>query len=220
MEISREFLIDFLNIGTFIQFVTALISTIYFKKYNNTILKYFSFILWYTFINEIVGILIVDYYSRFNAIIYNIYHVINFFFLFLIYREFINSNRLKKSIMFFILIYIMSFIINGFYENYLKEFQSIPYIIAASLMITTIILYFSELLNSEKVLNTNKNLLFWISVGLLIFFVGNIPFRIVRNYYTDLEGITILFLINIILTIIMNLCFIIGFIWSDSRQQY
>jgi len=120
----------------------------------------------------------------------------------------------------FIALYLISLIINGFYEDYLIQFQTVPYIVAAGFMIITITLYFTELLNSVKVLNTYKNLLFWISIGLLIFFVGNIPFRIVRNYYADQTDITILFLINITLTIIMNLCFIIGFIWSDKKQLY
>ena len=116
--------------------------------------------------------------------------------------------------------YLVSFFINGFFENYLYEFQSIPYIIAALFTIITILLYFREILNSEKVLYTNKNLLFWIGIGLLLYFVGNIPFRILRNYYEYLTDATILFLINFTLTIVMNTCFIIGFIWSDKKQPY
>ncbi|MFC5048776.1 hypothetical protein [Aquimarina hainanensis] len=218
MDLSKEFLISLLNIGTFIQFVSAIFSSFYFYKYKNSILKFFSFLLWYTFLNELLGIFIADFISRFNALIYNIYHIINFLFLFIIYKKTIKNIKLKQYIKYFLLIYLIAFFINGFYENYLIEFQTIPHIIGASLMLITIGFYFVELLNSEKVLNINRYLLFWISVGLLIFFVGNIPFRVVRNYYADLPGISILFLINIVLTIIMNICFIIGFICSSKKQ--
>ncbi len=220
MEISNEFLINLLNIGTFIQFLTALTSTLYLKKYNNTILKYFSILLWYTFINEFVGILIIDYYSRFNAIIYNIYHVINFSYLLLLYRNYLTNKKYKKITLTFCIIYLIAFIINGFFENYIIEFNRFPYIIAALFLVVTIIFYFIEILNSEKVLNTKRNLLFWISVGLLLYFVGNLPFRILRNYYEDLADATVISLVNFTLTIVMNSCFIIGFIWSNKKQRY
>ncbi len=220
MDISREFLITSLNIGTFIQFLAAIISTIYYRKCNNTILKYFPILLWYTFLNEIAGILFIEYFSRFNAIIYNIYHLINFTVLFLIFKNFLITKKHKNCIKIFIIIYIGSYIINGFFENYLVEFLSWPYIIASSFLIVCISFYFIEILNSQKVLSVKKNLLVWISIGLLIYYIGNIPFKIVKNYYTDIDGITILFFINVVLTIIMNICFIIGFIWSDRKQLY
>lgn len=220
MEISNEFLINLLNIGTFIEFLTALTSTIYLKKYNNTILKYFSILLWYTFINDFGGILIIDYYSRFNAIIYNIYNVINFSYLLLLYRNYLTNKKYKKIALTLCIIYLIVFIINGFYENYFIKFQSMPYIVAAFAVIITISLYFREILNSEKVLHVKKNLLFWISVGLLIYFVGNIPFRIVRNFYIELANSTAMILVNFTLTVIMNICFIIGFIWSNKKQLY
>ena len=102
----------------------------------------------------------------------------------------------------------------------MTEYQRLPYIAAAIFLIVTIFLFFMELLHSEKVLNAKRNLLFWISVGLLIYYVGNLPFRILRNYYIHLANATVLFLVNFVLTVIMNTCFIIGFIWSDRKQQY
>ncbi len=220
MEISREFLLTFLNIGTFIQFLAAVFSSIYYRKYNRSKLKFFSFLLWYTFLNELFGIFFIDYISRYNAIIYNLYHVINFVLLFIIYKSFIKQKKYKFCVSLFIVIYLVTFLVNAFYENYLTEFQTVPHIVASALILICITFYFAELLKSIKVLHTNRNLMFWISIGLLIFFVGNIPFRIARNYYGDKTDISILFVINIILTIVMNVCFIIGFIWSKKKQLY
>lgn len=218
---KQDFLILAGNFAILMEFVSAIVGTFYYSKYKDSPLKFLIFLLWYISINDLLGTYLADSgIVRHNAILYNIYHIINFTILFLIYRNFLKNKKVKLLINLFILIYISSFIINGVFENYLIKFQTIPYIIAASFMIITITFYFIELLNSIKVLNTNKNLLFWISVGLLIFFVGNIPFRIVRNYYADLADISILFLINIILTIVLNICFIIGFIWSDRKQLY
>jgi len=215
VEISREFLVNISNLGIFIQFLAALIASIYIKKNKLKILQLFLFLLWYTIINEIIAIYGIKFnILKSNIILYNIYHVINFSLLFFIYRKLLNNKKHKLSLLLFVVIYWISFIINGFYEDYFTKIQSIPHILASSFMIFTIIFYFIDILNSTRVLNTNRSLLLWISIGLLIFFTGNIPFRIVRNYYADMEGISALFLINITLTIVMNSCFMIGFISS------
>lgn len=207
-------------IGIFTELMAAIIGVIYFYKYKNTALKYFLLLLWYVTINDIIGMYLREKVTHYNAIIYNIYYVVNFTYLLLLYRAYLSNKKSKVVVLTFTLIYLFSFIVNGFFENYLIEFQRFPYIIAALFLIITVILYFSEVLNSEKVLHAKKNLLFWISVGLLLYYVGNIPFRIIRNYYQDLADATILFLVNLTLGIVMYICFIIGFLWSDKKQQY
>ncbi|TSE09741.1 hypothetical protein [Aquimarina algiphila] len=110
--------------------------------------------------------------------------------------------------------------INSFFENYINEYATMPYIIGASFVIISIIFYYIDILNSEKVLYVHKNILFWISIGLLIYYSGNIPFRIVRNYAGELLNAKVQFLVLCILSIVMNLCYIRGFIWSSKKRQY
>ena len=219
MDFEKTFLLlrDFASI---VQLFAAIAGTIFYAKYKRTFLRYFLVLLWYTVLNELLGIFIRDNISSHNAIVYNIYYVINFSLLFLIFKNHLLSKVYRKWSLLFLLIYLISFSINGFFENYIVEFQSFPYIIAACSLIIIIAFYFIEILNSTRVLNVKKNLLFWISIGLLIYYIGNIPFRILRNYYSNSTDLSILFLINIVLTIIMNFCFIIGFIWSDKKQPY
>ncbi|MDY8136774.1 hypothetical protein [Aquimarina sp. 2201CG5-10] len=220
MNISNEFLYLLIKIGIGVEILTALVGTIFYHKYKNApIIKYFIFFLWYVGINELVG-LYIRQDDGINAIIYNIYNVINFTFFFALYRHYLDKPKNKKIVLILWIFYLISFVINGFFENYLIKHQKFPYIIAAFFLIITIVLYFIEILNSEKVLYTKKNLLFWVSVGLLLYFVGNIPYRIVRDYYKELADAKILFLARFALTIIMNICFIIGFIWSNKKQQY
>ncbi len=207
--------------------LAAVLGIVFFYKYKNTILKYFLFYLIYIVFIENFGIYLYSYLSKNplgdidnNSIVYNIYNIVSFSYFLLLYRYFITNKSHKKWIYSFFIIYLVTVFINAFFENYLKEPQTIPYIVASILLIITIVFYFIELLNSRKVLHVKHNLLFWIAVGLLIYYIGNIPFRIVRGYYAHLADISILFLINISLTIVMNLCFIIGFIWSNKKQLY
>ena len=208
------------DFGIILEIVTAIVAIIFYEKYKATRLKYILFLLLYIAINEIVGTYIREKITNYNAVLYNIFNVIYFTYLLSLYRKYVINSKYKAYISVFLICYLVSFILNGFRENYLKEFQSIPYILASSFIIMSVIFYFIEILNSERVLNIKKNLLFWISVGLLLYHVGIIPFRIVRNYYSSTTDLSILFMINVILTILMNICFIIGFIWSDRKQPY
>ncbi len=220
MHLSNEYINQIIKLGIGFEVLTALVGMFFYYKVKETkVLKYFVFFICYVAINELVGLYIKND-DGVNAIIHNIYNFLNFTFFLLLYRFHLKNKKNKKIVLIFCSTYILLFVVNGFFENYMNEHQRFPYIIGALFLVIAIILYFIEILNSEKVLNTKKNLLFWISVGILIYYVGNIPFRILRNYYTQLTDATVLFIVNITLTIIMNTCFIIGFVWSNKKQPY
>ncbi|GGX13326.1 hypothetical protein GCM10007384_13640 [Aquimarina muelleri] len=205
--------------GITFQIITAIIGSIYFYKYKKTFLKYFLIILWYIAINDLLG-----FFLRNNdypvSILYNIYYLVVFNYLMFLFKNYITNMNHKKMILTFMFVYTISFFINGIFGNYLIQDSKTPYIIGASFLVISIIFYYMDILNSEKVLHVKKNLLFWISTGVLIYYCGNIPYKIVKNYAGDLRDIHIEFLVLCILTIVMNLCFIIGFVWSDNKQQY
>lgn len=205
----------------YLELLSAIIGTLMLYKYKHTFLKYFLILLWYTALNEFLGAYIVNYQKTNNLevnnqIIYNIYNTINFVVLLLIYKHYIQSKTFKKWIVGFIITYLIIFVIYGFYENYLVVGQSIAYIVGASFLIITIAYYFIEILNSDKVLNIQKSLLFWISVGLLLFHIGSIPFRIVSNYYAT-PDLKYMFYTKFVLIAILYSLYIIGFIWSDKE---
>ena len=215
-----ECLIFILYTTITIEIITAIIGTIYYYKYKKSKLKDFIFILWYTALNELIGgIILKRHYGISVEILYNIFYLINFLFYFYLYSQYLEKKQ-QKTIYSFIFIYLASIFLNLFYQNYLNDLQTLPYIIAATLLIVTIMMYFYQILKSEKVLMVHKNLLFWISVGLLLNNAGNIPFRILRNYYSNLTDATVSFLLSIFLANILNLCFIIGFICSNRKQLY
>ena len=222
MNINNEILNLLLKIGVGIEIITAVIGTFYYYKYKEVrVLNLFVYLLWYVVFNELIGYCIREYTERAeNALFHNIYNVINFTYLLILYRYNLSIIKYRKILSFFIISYLVAFIINGFFENYLSDFQRLPYILAALYLVISIFFYFQDILNSNRVLNARKSLLFWISVGLLIYFVGILPFRIMRNYYSELTDFTIYFLVIFSLTVIMNICFIIGFIWSDKKQRY
>ncbi len=203
----------------YIELITAIVGSIYYYKYKNTFLKYFLILLWYIPINGFIArYLHESEILRNNTILYNIYHVINFSFLFFLFKSHVKDIKYKKWINTFLGIYILSFIIDAFYKDYITEIQIIPFIIGGAFVIITILFYFIEILNTNTILYISKNSLFWISIGLLLYFGGKIPSRIIRSNWEMFPeaDYSMIFSIELTLSIVMNICFIIGFIYSQK----
>ncbi len=216
---SLIFLRDFSTL--FMELLCAITGSIYYYKYKDSILKYFLIYLWVVVFLEYTGYISREYFDQQNnGLIFNIYFFLSYTYISSLYLRIIKEPKKKRAIYLFFIIYIVSIITGGVYENYVTDFQSIAFITASVLIVLQVAFYFIELLNSERVLHVKKNLFFWISIGLLIFYIGNIPFRITINYYADLGGFNYLFSINYLLIILLNSCYIIGFIWSNKKQLY
>lgn len=214
MDNKIELLIVLRKVAFGSECIAALIGLFFLFSYKaKGLLKWFSIFLIYIFINDIIGYNTRHWFPNSNnLILYNISTSITFLFLFFIYHQYTKEKTSKHFIMYFTILYIITLFISGSYENYLNQLQSIPFLLGAFLLMTSIIFYFAELLKSEQIQESTKDLLFWISVGLLIYYVGKMPFRIVRDYYANHNDFSTLFILNSIFTIIMNGCFITGFL--------
>ncbi|MEW7288945.1 hypothetical protein [Aquimarina sp. 2304DJ70-9] len=183
-------------------------------------LRWFPVFLTYIFLNDLIGLKTKPLFPNANnLILYNISTTITFIFIFYIYYQYCRKQTNKRLILLFLSLYISTLFIAGWIENYLHQLQSIPFLLGSLLLMTSIIFYYIELLKTEQTQEITRDLLFWISAGLLIYYIGKTPFRVVRDYYANLSmsDHSILFILNSILTIIMNSCFIIGFIMNKKQ---
>lgn len=209
-----------LNIlSLYVEAIAAIVALIYYRKYKSSYLKYFLFFLWYVVINECLGRYMSTKLDMNNNLIFNLYIFINFIFLFSIYRHYIKKQRTKQYITIFICVYIITLIFSYFFlnENYATKLQVVPFIVGACFLVISVIFYFIEILKSEKILLITRNLLFWISVGILLFNVGAIPILIVREY--DTGNKVLIQIIFLSLVILLNICYITGFIISNKIKE-
>ncbi len=203
-----------------LQFITAIIGSIYYYKFKNTVLKYFLVLLWYTSINDVFGLLYQSYNNASsNYFIYNIYQIIRFIIILFIYKVYIESRISKKIISFFIIAYCLSVVINFFVESFWDEYFLNTFIIGATFIAISVLLFMFEILRTEKVLYISESLIFWISSAYLIYFVPNIPFYIVRKYYSDSNTVPYIFIVNYFLLLSYYIIHIIGFIWSKPETK-
>ncbi len=203
-----------------LEFFVALFGTFFFHKFSKSPLKILLFILWYTFVNDILGI-VMQYVFKTNTnfIIYNFYQVIRFSALLWIYSQYVRNINNYKVITFFQYFYLFAFLTNFYFEDFCESYFLNTFIIGASLITIAIIIYLFEILRSDKILFITKSLIFWVSFAHLIYFVPNVPFYIVRKYYSDSNTIPFIFIINYFLLLIYNSILISGFIWSKTESK-
>jgi len=217
------------NSGKYFELITAIIGTIFFYKYKHTALKYFLYLLWYITLTEFIG-----WYVRetgnlayidengliYNKWLYNILGFITFNTMYFIYFKNLETKVFRKWVKMFLILFSTAYFLNWvFVQNFIKESAELPRVIGSIFLIISIIFYFIELLRSEKILIFHKTLLFWVSVGMLLFYSGTIPFMLKRNGFMLIPGIHKLYLIMYVLFYTMYSTFIFGFIWSKKESH-
>lgn len=215
------------NAIVFTELLAAVAATITYSKYRKTPAKHFLWLLWYIVITETVAhfalkynflIHIDDEGVKYNLWLTNLLYLIFFPTCFYIYHQMVESVRYKWCIKLFAILYLLISLVNWiFIQDFIMSWSELPFITGSMMLVVTIIFYFIELLRSEKIIVFHRTLLFWISVGLLLFHTGTLPFSAQINGYALIPGIHKLFLIIYILAITMYVLFTIGFIWSKKE---
>ncbi len=200
-------------------------SVFYYRKYFDTVLRYFPLIIAYTFFNELLGN-IIRYNENFafrsdrtdtNQIIYNVYIVIFFVFFYFVYRRAISNLRFKKIITWATVITVISYLINASFQNPITHDLIYANVIGSSSLLLCCILYFVDLNPSFQWKKDRYNLMIWVSFGLFIFYllfpylllIGYLQFDIWEKYNlrTALR----------ILIVVMHTLFCVGFVVSRRR---
>jgi hypothetical protein len=200
------------------ELLTAVIASIYYRKFSGSFLKYFLVMLWFIFLVEVMiwvmkrnGVILQ------NNFIYNVITSLQYVFYFVLYYKTLETDRYKKWIMRFMVLFIASVVVNFVWAQKLTVtavFHSYTFTIGAIFLIITIGLFLIEILNTEKVLYFKRYLMFWISMGLLVFYTGIIPFVISLNLLPAMLSTDSLMIIFITLNFLMYSCFTLGFILS------
>lgn len=201
--------------------IALLLAIVRYRRYFDSLLKYFPIIIAYTLITETLGLLIrvnddlqivyLDGYSFYNQLIFNIFDIIFFLYFFYVYRNAVSDIKFKKLIQYGALLFIISCIINPFLHNFLLYPQMLASTVGSVVLIFSIVLFFIGKKTIANVPN-RQNLLFWISVGLL-FFYTLYPLILLIGYFDyGLYQKLHVRAIHHVLIVTMYLCFILGFI--------
>ncbi|WP_126653049.1 hypothetical protein [Chryseobacterium aureum] len=144
------------------------------------------------------------FYFRFTSMPTDIFYVIGFlmivFFLYLLYYyQLLYVPLLKKIQIIILILFVLNIAVMFYTEDDLLHHFSFNMLYADILLLLfSIILFLYQTFNSDKILGINNYLPFWISVALLIFFIGSIPILFFRTTVSESIYFFILFMLNLI----------------------
>lgn len=150
----------------------------------------------------------------------DIFYVIGFlmivFFLYLFYYyQLLYVPVLKKIQTVILALFVLNIAVIFYTEDDLIHHFSFNMLyVDILLLLFSIILFLYQTFNSDKILEIKNYLPFWISVALLIFFIGSIPILFFRTTVSE----TIYFFILFMLNLISNGILILGLIWNKQEK--
>lgn len=214
------------NLADISSIVAVIIYTyVYFKKSFKVDLSYFLAFLFFMFIAEMTS-LYLHSLDKNTTLVYHLLIFFEFNFLFLFIRSIIKSVQEKRKIVIIIYVFNFVYLISSIYyylQNlYFLSYNSLSAIIGGVLITISLFYYFKDFLNSDEILNYKKTVTFWISIGLLIYYLGSVPITSILNNFgnnTSVEVEDYLYNLQYILVLLMYSSFIFGALWSQKQVK-
>lgn len=158
--------------------------------------------------------------NELNLALYNYCVIpIEYTFFFLLFNRSFKQTKLKRLPIVCIGVYISSWIIDIMYFKWESIFNSFSCTIGNLLLLILILGFFIQLVTTNAILTFRNNMLFWVSLGLLLYYLGAFPYYGLRNVLArDFQGVYITYTyIVYVLDILMYLMFTISFIWGKPN---
>lgn len=130
-------------------------------------------------------------------------------------------QSLKKNKLFwlFLTLYLLSFIPIEFYFSQLKVVYSFNYTIGSFLLMILVFLEFRKQIKNDDILEFKSNKMFYINIGVMLFYVGTLPFFGLYNLIVKEPEIwNIYYLYFLLSNCLMYLLFTASFIWGKPKS--
>ena len=197
------------------------------KKIKDSYWKWFPVYLAFIVVSEFIGNYTqVHHLEHLNKAYFNYFEIpIEFLFFFWIFHMAFRRIIYSHLPMICTCIYIACWLADIFYLRiYFNQskfwFDSFSNTMGNLLLLILILRYFTELVSSDAILHFKSDMLFWVSTGLLIFYLGTFPFFGLYNILArvDQEFFLTYKYIMYVLNCIMYLSFTFSFIWGRSTN--
>jgi hypothetical protein len=234
------FLNNYILFVHFVEVLAAVVAIFCYDKYKQTPVKYFIYFLVYVAIMELIGAYptFVEKYESlseakeflkgtkfeennwFYTIFWTIASAVFYSFYF---GQFLESNYSIKVIKYITSIFIISslvYILLNWNSFFVSSFYFVD-IFSASVILLSVVLYFIEVLKSQKVLIFYKSINFYIAAVLLIFFLIKTPLLFYDVYFSrsDMDYLRLNATISILCIAFMYVTFSFALIWCKPQNN-
>jgi len=181
----------------------------------------FPFYLSFIVLSEFAGYFLKELFPKhpeYNTHYYGYFEIpVEFLFFFFVFYMAIPKRANRLLIVICTVIYLLVWLAEIKYvaEN-VNSFYSLSYTMGNLLLLILILMFFINLATSNEIVHFRENMLFWVSLGLMIFYLGSFPFyglfdvmikkheQLMERYYYVVYGLNSL----------MYLMFTCSFIWG------
>lgn len=185
-----------------LEICAALAGTYYLRKTRNPVpnSKLIVGYLWLVVAVETIGLYpAFNYFTDFsympflketswerNIWLYNAFQIITFLIFYIFFTNQLQNKKNKRIFKFITVIFVFTAILNLILTDiFFEKSSAYSFIMGTFILITLIFVYYFELLKSDKILYFYKSLVFYISVGLLLWYVTITPIFIFNKYFTS-----------------------------------
>jgi len=199
--------------------LSAFASLWYFKSLKNTYWKYFVWYCILIFANELFSLLVLDHFKEYRRYFFDVYAIpVQFLFLFWLYAQ--KSLQMPRFYILSTFIYIISFVPHFFYAERYSLINSMSYSIGCALLLVMSFFEFIQQIKSDQIIYFYYNKMFYINLGVILFYVGTMPFFAFmkqlydynHDWYFSYQAVAL------ITTVILYLSFTASFIWGKPKS--
>jgi hypothetical protein len=177
--------------------------------------------IFFSFSVEFIGINFSSWTGITNYFIFNFYILISFIYYIFLLKLLLKKIDYKITANIFLIVFIVFYIINYFLiQNSINITFTYSFALGVFFVLILSCLYLMELFNSNNILNFKYSIYFWFVLGLLLFHVPFLPFMLAIDWFLIERVESIYNLVIFGLNLLMYVCFIIGFIWSEKKYNY
>jgi hypothetical protein len=191
------------------------------QKARQSVWKYFICYLLFIFLSELFGLLCMAKNWKEIDQLYFTFIVIpaEFIFFYGLFAYHSASKSYKRFAYLSVFLYLLSLFIENTGEQR-PDFFSISYTVGNLLLLIIIFMYLYKYLQSDELLKIRANPLIYVSIGLLVFYIGAFPFYGLKNYLWSSYKIigTNYWYFATILNCIMYCMFTSSFIWGKYKS--
>jgi hypothetical protein len=206
------------------ELVACVTGFIFWRKISGSYWKWFPVYLAVVFISEVTVEVLANIpgcRTVANDIVLFWSIPLEFLFIFwLFYSEYKNRGDRRWPVL-AAAVYLITWLIDIiWFKNVQFSFTSLSYEVGNVLLLALIILFLIRFMLSNDILHYKINTMFWVSIGLLVFYLGSLPyFALYNNLY---KYNRILFhnywKVMMVLNYIMYGFFTLSFIWSKKKS--
>ncbi|WP_461303902.1 hypothetical protein [Aureisphaera sp.] len=201
--------------------------------------KYFVQFLLFTVIVELIGsyapIAYFEGYNTFsflkdtpvadNKWLYNIYSIVSGGFFAFYFAQHIKNKVWKKLLFYIMYAFVITSIVNLLATDvFFTKDSRYSNIVGTFVILLSVILFYFDLLRSDKILNIRFSMPVYVSIGVVIFYLSITPITIFSEYFSRGSGNSLFVEMQSKLILYSNIfmysCFILGFLICSRKKKF